>query len=107
MHVATFSWKAERFLLTSEVMCGIIGYIGKQDVASILFNGLKRLEYRGYDSAGIATLASGFHIKKDIGKVNPYYSTQTKNTHNDTFVMIGLYLILWRFNCFIFRIFLT
>ena len=51
-------------------MCGIIGYIGKQNVAPVLFNGLKRLEYRGYDSAGIVTLASGFHIKKDIGKVD-------------------------------------
>lgn len=51
-------------------MCGIIGYIGKQNVASILFNGLKRLEYRGYDSAGIVTLASGFHIKKDAGRVD-------------------------------------
>ncbi|MBI2005380.1 MAG: glutamine--fructose-6-phosphate transaminase (isomerizing) [Candidatus Aenigmarchaeota archaeon] len=51
-------------------MCGIIGYIGKQNVAPILFNGLKRLEYRGYDSAGIATLASGFHVKKDVGKVD-------------------------------------
>lgn len=51
-------------------MCGIIGYIGKQDVAPILFKGLKRLEYRGYDSAGIVTLGSGFHIKKDAGKVD-------------------------------------
>ncbi|MBU5537304.1 MAG: glutamine--fructose-6-phosphate transaminase (isomerizing) [Candidatus Aenigmatarchaeota archaeon] len=51
-------------------MCGIIGYIGKKDIAPILFQGLKRLEYRGYDSAGIATLASGFHIKKDVGKVD-------------------------------------
>ncbi len=53
-------------------MCGIIGYIGKQNVAPILFNGLKRLEYRGYDSAGVATVAtlgSGLHIKKDAGKV--------------------------------------
>ena len=50
-------------------MCGIIGYIGKQGVAPILLNGLKRLEYRGYDSAGVATLGSDFHIKKDIGKV--------------------------------------
>ena len=37
-------------------MCGIIGIIGKQDVAPLLLDGLKRLEYRGYDSAGIATL---------------------------------------------------
>ena len=40
-------------------MCGIVGIIGKSDVAPLLIEGLKRLEYRGYDSAGIATLADG------------------------------------------------
>src|SRR5260221_1619407 len=40
-------------------MCGIIGILGKGSVASLLFDGLKRLEYRGYDSAGIATLVEG------------------------------------------------
>jgi len=40
-------------------MCGIVGYIGKRDIFDVLLNGLKRLEYRGYDSAGIAIL-SGF-----------------------------------------------
>ncbi len=40
-------------------MCGIIGVIGKDDVIQSIFEGLKRLEYRGYDSAGIATIASG------------------------------------------------
>ncbi len=51
-------------------MCGIIGYIGSRNVAPFLFNGLKRLEYRGYDSAGVLTIGSGFHIKKDVGKVD-------------------------------------
>ena len=37
-------------------MCGIVGYYGKKDAVPILINGLKRLEYRGYDSAGIAVL---------------------------------------------------
>jgi len=37
-------------------MCGIIGYTGENDAAPILFEGLKRLEYRGYDSAGIVTI---------------------------------------------------
>jgi glucosamine--fructose-6-phosphate aminotransferase (isomerizing) len=40
-------------------MCGIVGILGKSDVAKRLFDGLKRLEYRGYDSAGIATLNNG------------------------------------------------
>ena len=44
-------------------MCGIVGIIGKTEVASLLFDGLKRLEYRGYDSAGIATLKDG-HIDR-------------------------------------------
>jgi glucosamine--fructose-6-phosphate aminotransferase (isomerizing) len=41
-------------------MCGIIGYRGKRNTASVLIEGLKRLEYRGYDSAGIAV----FHDAK-------------------------------------------
>ena len=48
-------------------MCGIVGYIGKQKASAIILEGLKRLEYRGYDSAGVATL-SGDHFelaKKD------------------------------------------
>lgn len=40
-------------------MCGIVGILGKQPVAQRLIDGLKRLEYRGYDSAGIATLEDG------------------------------------------------
>ena len=44
-------------------MCGIIGILGKGDVSGALLNGLKRLEYRGYDSAGIATLKDG-HIER-------------------------------------------
>ncbi|MBL8664746.1 MAG: glutamine--fructose-6-phosphate transaminase (isomerizing) [Candidatus Odyssella sp.] len=44
-------------------MCGIVGIIAKREVSPLLVEGLKRLEYRGYDSAGIATLANG-HIKR-------------------------------------------
>ena len=37
-------------------MCGIIGYIGPKDVVPVLIDGLRRLEYRGYDSAGVAVV---------------------------------------------------
>ncbi len=51
-------------------MCGIVGYIGPQDATPIILNGLKRLEYRGYDSAGIAVLQNGgIEIRRDAGKL--------------------------------------
>lgn len=52
-------------------MCGIIAYTGDDSAVPILFEGLKRLEYRGYDSAGIITLNdnSQFELKKQVGKV--------------------------------------
>ncbi len=51
-------------------MCGIIGYVGKKKASFILLNSLKKLEYRGYDSCGIATLFNGkIHLKKDVGSI--------------------------------------
>lgn len=51
-------------------MCGIIGYLGDKEAASILINGLKRLEYRGYDSSGIAVLNnSSIEIAREVGKI--------------------------------------
>ena len=52
-------------------MCGIIGYIGEKPVVPILLSGLERLEYRGYDSAGIATLDKNenLEIRKVKGKI--------------------------------------
>jgi len=51
-------------------MCGIVGYIGEQEASSILLAGLRELEYRGYDSAGIAVLeSSGIHQFKAVGKL--------------------------------------
>ena len=51
-------------------MCGIVGYIGEQQACSILIDGLKRLEYRGYDSAGIAVLdGGGIDIRTAVGKL--------------------------------------
>lgn len=52
-------------------MCGIIGYCGKQPAASLVFRALKLLEYRGYDSAGMAAIHDGqLLIKKDAGKID-------------------------------------
>lgn len=53
-------------------MCGIVGYVGSGSVYNVLINGLKRLEYRGYDSAGMALVApdGDLHVYKAKGKVS-------------------------------------
>ena len=52
-------------------MCGIVGYIGKQQASPIILEGLRRLEYRGYDSAGVATVRDGaFELRKKKGKID-------------------------------------
>lgn len=51
-------------------MCGIVGYVGRRETAEILMDGLKRLEYRGYDSAGIAVFHQGkIEIRRKLGKL--------------------------------------
>lgn len=50
-------------------MCGIVGYIGKENAIEVLINGLEKLEYRGYDSAGIAFLTDDIKILKNKGKI--------------------------------------
>ena len=53
-------------------MCGIVAYVGHQDAYPILIEGLKRLEYRGYDSAGVALLnpSNELNVYKTKGKVS-------------------------------------
>lgn len=51
-------------------MCGIVGYIGQVDAKEILLKGLEKLEYRGYDSAGIAVMnEAGVHVFKEVGRI--------------------------------------
>lgn len=52
-------------------MCGIVGYIGARDATPIILNGLKRLEYRGYDSAGVAVInGNQIEVRRDAGKLS-------------------------------------
>jgi Glucosamine 6-phosphate synthetase, contains amidotransferase and phosphosugar isomerase domains len=70
-------------------MCGIVGYVGKRNALPILLEGLKRLEYRGYDSAGVALLQDGkLQIKKCVGKVSQLEDL-TKDLHTTATVGIG------------------
>ncbi len=59
-------------------MCGIIGYIGSRETSRVLIEGLRRLEYRGYDSAGIAALNNGrLDLRKVVGKLDGMQSLLT------------------------------
>src|SRR5262249_61119078 len=52
------------------MMCGIVGYVGRQDALPILMAGLHRLEYRGYDSAGVAIITNGgLKVHKTAGRI--------------------------------------
>ena len=69
-------------------MCGIVGYVGGQEAWPIIYEGLRRLEYRGYDSAGIAVVDSygDIHLRKTVGKVS---GLETTGEHPDGSVGLG------------------
>ncbi len=64
-------------------MCGIVGYVGKKTAQNVLLSGLKRLEYRGYDSAGIATLDddNAPHIARSVGKISELEQVLSAKPH--------------------------
>jgi glutamine---fructose-6-phosphate transaminase (isomerizing) len=69
--------------VTKESMCGIVGYIGKRQASPILLDGLSRLEYRGYDSAGIALLNGGasVNIIKKAGRIDNLRAAVAEVSH--------------------------
>ncbi len=61
-------------------MCGIVGYVGHQNATPLILDGLQRLEYRGYDSAGIAVMDSGMiEIRRDVGKLSNLHQRVTQD----------------------------
>ena len=63
-------------------MCGIVGYVGKEECTSILVNALRRLEYRGYDSAGIAVFEGDkLYTVKAKGKIDDGLIRKLQNNH--------------------------
>jgi len=73
-------------------MCGIVGYIGNKEAYPILLKGLKRLEYRGYDSAGVAVLNGDLHVYKKAGKVS---ELESYTNGKDTKATIGIGHTRW------------
>ena len=69
--ISDLGFRVSDFFCKAKAMCGIVGYIGKKSAVSILINGLKKLEYRGYDSAGLALVQNGkLTVTKKKGKVS-------------------------------------
>ena len=74
-------------------MCGIVGFIGKKDASTVLVEGLSKLEYRGYDSAGVAILnESGINVEKCKGRLA---NLQEKLVQNPIAGSIGIGHTRW------------
>lgn len=70
-------------------MCGIVAYVGHRQAYQVIINGLKRLEYRGYDSAGVALLNGGLNVYKKKGKVADLEASLKNEGHLDSHIGIG------------------
>ena len=70
-------------------MCGIVGYVGPRGSEAVLLGGLGRLEYRGYDSAGIAVLSNGLEARKRSGKLQELRDELVANPIHDGHTGIG------------------
>jgi glucosamine--fructose-6-phosphate aminotransferase (isomerizing) len=77
-----------------KIMCGIVGYIGDKDILSLLIDGLKRLEYRGYDSAGVALCGKDFYLMKTKGRIS-LLEEKIKNSYTNGNYSIGIGQTRW------------
>ena len=64
------------------IMCGIVGYVGKRQASDLLVEGLSKLEYRGYDSAGVAIFNNGINVRKFKGRLNNLAKSLKENPIN-------------------------
>ena len=67
-------------------MCGIVGYVGSRDAVGVIVAGLRRLEYRGYDSAGLAVVQDGqLHRRRSAGKLRNLEQSLSADTPRGTY----------------------
>ena len=77
-------------------MCGIVGYVGKERCVEVLMDGLRHLEYRGYDSAGLALQVSGrIEVIKQAGHLNNLSEAVAENNGNLSQVRAGVGHTRW------------
>jgi len=77
-------------------MCGIFGYIGKEKACQFILDGLQKLDYRGYDSSGIATLDSSFHVVKQVGCIDNLCNAIKQGNEVDELVgNVGIGHVRW------------